>query len=409
MPRVAKELTALEVKRLKHPTGNGNPVALSVGGVSGLLMQITASGAKSWVLRTSLAGKRREIGLGSYPSVSLVDAREKARDIKAKSRLGLDPVEEARAAKAARVAEPTFWDAVEGYIEHKAPSWSERTKNANTRMLHRYCREALGARKISAIGKHDIKEVLAPIWEAKTSTATRLREQLFGVFDWAKGNDHITGDNPAAWGGNLRYLLSKPDLSQKPLPSVATDRVSDLFAEVRKRDGNGSRALEFLAMTAVRSGEVRGARWDEIDLNKGLWIIPARRMKMRKEHRVPLSLQAVALIKAMPRTSDLVFPAPKGGELSDMTLSAAMRRIHADDQKVGGPGFIDSRSGRPTVPHGWRSAFRTWTAEKGYDRDMCEMALAHKVGSNVERAYQRSDMVDRRHALMQDWSDFLAQ
>ena len=169
-----------------------------------------------------------------------------------------------------------------------------------------------------------------------------------------------------------------------------------------------ARALEFIALTAARSGEVRGMTWDEVDLVVGIWTVPADRMKAEREHRVPLSTPAIAILESLPRTSSpYVFAAPRGGMLSDMSISAVMRRMQEAEEREGRPGYLDPRSKRPAVPHGLRSTFRQWPAEKGYSRDMAEIALAHQVGSDVERAYQRSDMLDRRRRMMADWAAFV--
>lgn len=225
---------------------------------------------------------------------------------------------------------------------------------------------------------------------------------------WATVAGHRTGDNPARWRGNLDAILPKPTKVAKGEnhPALKLDDAARWFTALRQRDGVSARALEFVAVTACRSGEVRGATWAEFDLDAGLWTIPASRMKASREHRVPLTAEAVALLKALPRLegSDFVFPAPRGGMLSDMALTAVMRKLHAADSE----GFTDRASGRPAVPHGLRSTFRDWCAERTeYPREMAEIALAHTVGSDVERAYRRSDMVERRRAMMAAWQRFL--
>ena len=192
------------------------------------------------------------------------------------------------------------------------------------------------------------------------------------------------------------------------------------WQELARREGIAARALQFLVLTAARSGEVRGMTWDELDIGGGdktditdktpvLWVVPGSRMKMGREHRVPLTAGAVAILRSLPRLdgSPYVFFAPRGGMLSDMTLSAVMRRMHESETKDGGEGFLDPRNKRPAVPHGLRSTFRQWAAERGFDRDMSELALAHIVAGEVERAYQRSDMLERRRAMMADWAAFL--
>ncbi len=196
-------------------------------------------------------------------------------------------------------------------------------------------------------------------------------------------------------------------------PAVQIEDAPRWFAALRKREGFGARALEFVALTALRSQEVRGALWEEIDFDKAMWIIPASRMKMKmkKEHRFPLAAEAVTLLKSLPRLegNPLVFPAARGGQLSDMTLSAAMKRMHKADFEAGGTGFVDRENKRPAVPHGLRSTFRDWVAERtAYPDDMAEVALAHRIGNAVEASYRRGDMIEKRRKMMGDWAGYLA-
>jgi integrase len=206
-------------------------------------------------------------------------------------------------------------------------------------------------------------------------------------------------------------MLPKPGKVAKTdnHPALALSDAPAWFAALHWREGTAARALEFLALVAARSGEVRGMTWAELDLERKLWIVPAARMKASREHRVPLTDEAAALLKAMPRLarSPYVFAAPRGGQLSDTPVSAVMRRMQMAEEKAGRTGWLDPRSGRPAVPHGLRSTFRDWAAEQGYDRDMSEIALAHNVGTEVERAYRRSDMLERRRAMMAAWARFL--
>lgn len=416
MPRVAKELTALDVKRLSHPGGSNN-VTHAVGGVSGLLLQITPNNGRTWLLRTSVGSKRREIGLGGFPDVTLAQARELARESKDKIRRGIDPVEERKAARAALAASQrrgmTFSDAVDRYLEAKLVSF----KNAKHRQqwentLKTYAIPVLGPMLVDEINVQDVLQVLEPIWRSKTVTADRLRGRIEAVLSWATVAGHRSGDNPARWKGNLKELLPAAAKVTKTdnQPAVQIDDAPRWFAALRSRDGMGARALEFAALTASRSREVRGARWEEINLDTGLWIIPAARMKMDREHRVPLPPVALDLLKALPRDmgNPLIFPAPRGGEMSDMTLSAAMKRLHSADVEAGGGGFVDRVSKRPAVPHGLRSTFRDWVAERThFPGDMAEVALAHKVGNAVEASYRRGDMVEKRREMMDCWSRYL--
>jgi len=417
MPVKARELSALEVKRLDHPR-QGRNVTFAVGGVSGLLLQITPTGAKTWVLRTLVGSKRREIGLGGYPDVPLSDARQAAREAKAKIQTGIDPVEERKAARSALIAAQArglkFSDAVDRALAAKLDAFRNAKHRAQWRStLDAYAMPALGSMLVADIGTQDVLRAVEPIWREKTETASRLRGRIEAVLSWATVAGHRTGDNPAAWRGNLKELLPAPAkiANEANHPALQLHDAGRWFAALSDREGMGSRALEFLTLTAARSGEARGAEWAEIDLDAGLWVVSAARMKMRREHRVPLATDAIALLKALPRFrgNPLVFPAARGGQLSDMTLSAAMRRIHEADIAKGGAGFLDRVSKRPAVPHGLRSVFRDWAAERtNFPGEMAEVALAHKISNAVEAAYRRGDMLEKRRQMMTAWSDFLA-
>lgn len=425
MPRVAKELSHLEVKRLQHPGVGGN-ATFAVGGVSGLLLQITPKGGRTWLLRASVGGRRREIGLGGFPDVTLAQARDRARAAKDKIRSGVDPVEERKAARSALAAAQrrglSFAKAVEEYLAAKLDGF----KNAKHRdqwrnTLQTYAVPHLGKMLVQDIAVQDVLLVLnqpvaaeatETLWQAKTETASRLRGRIEAVLSWATVAGHRSGDNPARWAGNLKELLPAASKVARKAnqPALQVEDAPAWFSALRGRDGMGSRCLEFAALTAARSQEVRGARWDEIDLVKALWVIPAARMKMEREHRVPLPVAAVALLAALPRFTDnpLVFPAVRGGELSDMTLSATMKRLHEAELAEGRQGFIDRVSKRPAVPHGLRSTFRDWVAERThFPGDMAEVALAHRVSNAVEAAYRRGDMVETRRTMMAAWENYL--
>ena len=416
MPRVAPELTAQEVRRLSHPGGHRN-ILFAVGGVPGLHMQITPKGGRSWVLRAKVGKLRRDIGLGGFPGVTLAQARDKAREARAKIESGIDPVEERKAMKAALVAAQrrglTFDRAVERCLAAKLDAF----KNAKHRQqwentLVTYASPELGRMLVQDITTQDVLRALQPIWSEKTETAKRVRGRIAAVLSWATVSGHRTGDNPARWAGNLKELLPAPSkvATESNHPALQLDDAPRWFAALQARDGLGARALEFLTLTATRSQEVRGARWDEIDLDNALWVIPAARMKMGKEHRIPLCKSAVALLEALPKLEDnpLVFPAPRGGQLSDMTLSATMKRMHQAETAQGKAGFIDRVSKRPAVPHGLRSTFRDWAAEcTTYPGDMAEVALAHKISNSVEASYRRGDMIEKRRRLMADWAAFI--
>jgi integrase len=383
----------LEVSRLST-TGT-----YAVGGVAGLQLQIIGA-AKSWILRAVVGGKRRRMGLGSYPTVSLSRAREKAREAQELIDQGIDPIAErvrAHSSLRAQQARGIKFDAAcKAYLEARSEEWrnlKHRQQWENT--LATYASPVMGALLVEDIEKEHVLAVLRPIWKTKTETATRVRGRIEAVLDWATANGHRDGLNPARWKGHLSELLPRPNKLTKVEhhPALPISQLGSFMASLRQRDGISTRALEFAILTAARSGEVRGATWDEFDLEAALWTVPASRMKAGKEHRVPLSPQAMALLAALPRAKDsiLVFPAPRAGMLSDMSLTAVTRRMDVS-----------------AVPHGFRSSFRDWAAERTtYPSDMAEMALAHAISNKVEAAYRRGDMFERRRQMMCDWAEFL--
>lgn len=416
MPKVAAELGPLDVKRLAHPGGKGNAM-VPVGGVAGLYLQLTPKGGRSWILRMLVGGRRRDIGLGGFPTVTLAQARDKAREARDKIERGLDPVEERKAAKArlieARRKGMLFSEAVDKALAAKLDAFRNEKHRAQWRStLDNYALPEIGALPVNEIDTAAVLRCLQPIWATKTETASRLRGRIEAVLSWATVAGHRTGDNPARWAGNLKELLPAPSkvANESNHPALQLDDAPAWLADLRKREGFPARALEFLALTAARSGEVRGAAWDEIDLDKALWIIPAQRMKMKREHRVPLTAEAVALLKAIPKLegNPLVFPSTRGGQLSDMALSMLMKRQHTAAVAAGGSGYVDRVSKRPAVPHGLRSTFRDWVAERtSYPGEMAEVALAHRISSAVEAAYRRGDMIEKRRRMMADWATFL--
>ncbi len=409
-----KRLTPAEVRSFSHP---GRYLD---GG--GLFLKVEANGAKRWGQRLMIRGKRCDLGLGGFPDVSLAEARKLAEANRKLAHDGGDPL----AAKLAAARVPTFREAMEAYLSKKSAEFSSEKHQKQWRAtLDAYALPKIGALRVSEITMSDVLRVLEPIWTSKTETASRLRGRIEGILSWATVAGHRSGDNPARWRGNLEEMLSKPSkiTIKENHPALALADVPRWWCDLGRREGMSARALAFLTLTGARSGEVRGATWGEIVLEAQMWTVPAARMKAGREHRVPLTDEAVALLKNLPRMggTDLVFPAPRGGMLSDMSISAVMRRMQeselerleaqdkAEGQEPGtGPhGYIDPRNKRPAVPHGMRSVFRQWAAEKGFDRDMAELALAHQVGSEVERAYQRSDMVERRRAMMVAWGRFV--
>ncbi|MBR8214703.1 tyrosine-type recombinase/integrase [Burkholderia vietnamiensis] len=398
MPKTAKELGALAVSRLSTPGTH------AVGHVAGLALQITPTGSRSWILRVMVGGRRREIGLGAYPSVSLKEAHEKAQETRDAIALGVDPVlarkEAASRLRASQAFEVTFEEAAKRFIKAKAPEW-KNTKHGDQwrNTLAEYAYPKIGALMVRHVARAHIMEVLEPIWTTKTETASRLRGRLEAVLDWAKVKGfRDDGTNPAMWRGNLDKLLPAPKRTKRVRnhPALPIEQMGVFMQALRATEGVSARCLEFAILTAARSGEARGATWGEVDLKRGIWAIPPERMKAKKEHRVPLSPAAVELLTAIQRTEDqdLVFPSPRsGGVLSDMSLLELMRRQHLE-----------------ATPHGFRSTFRDWAGEyTNYPRELAEVALAHIKADATEAAYWRSDVLEKRRRMMVDWAEFISK
>lgn len=378
----------------------------------GLFLRVTKTGSKQWVQRITIRRKRSEIGLGSPPAISLAVARKLALENHGVAMQGGDPLAEKREKKQQMV----FAEAVDKYLATKLTEFrNEKHRKQWRSTLDNYAMPALGRKQVSEISVQDVLRVVEPIWLTKTETAKRLRGRIENVLSWATVAGHRFGDNPARWKGNLSELLPKPSKVANTVhqPAIALADIQQWWRDLKERDGISARALEFLTLTAARSGEVRGATWDEIDLGHSAfgptWTIAATRMKNGREHRVTLCDQAIQLLSALPRSnaSPFVFVAPKGGKLSDMSLSSVMRKLHASELSQDRPGYIDPKSKKPAVPHGLRSSFRQWAAQKGYARELAEIALAHFVGSDVERAYQRDDMIALRRDMMNAWAEMV--
>lgn len=392
MPKVAKQLSERAVGAIKAEGRH------AVGGVPGLHLRVSA-GHRGWVLRVQVGDQRRDIGMGAYPAVGLSEAREKAREIHDGLREGKDPVaprKQQRMALAAQTAaERTFRWCAQEFFRAKASEWSNpkhRQQWENT--LEAYAMPHVGHLSVSSIDLPHVLACLEPIWSTKNETASRLRGRIESVLDWATVRKYRTGENPARWKGHLDKVLAAPSKIQKVEHhrAVAVDDMPGFMAALRQREGIAARALEFTILTAARSGEVRGATWSEIDENTGVWTIPAERMKAGNEHRVPLSAAALKLLRLLPRLdgTELLFPGTKGQPLSDMTMTAVMRRMQVD-----------------AVPHGFRSTFRDWAGEKtNHPRELAEQALAHTLESKVEAAYRRGDALEKRRQMMEEWAQF---
>ena len=409
MARKSRELSALTVGRL-DTIGYHH-----VGGVAGLVLQVTKTGTKSWLLRVLVGGKRREIGLGGYPDVTLAGAREKARALREKIQNGVDPVAERQAARdalAAAIASTlTFKLAADKYIAANEIGWkNEKHRKQWISTLETYAYPKIGKLPVSAIDTAHIIAVLEPMWKERTETASRLRGRIESVLDWATVRGYRKGENPARWRGHLDKMLPPKSKVRKVAHHPALDyrEVGAFVATLRNVDGMGARALQFAILTAARSGEVRGATWKEIDRAAGLWVVPAERMKAEKEHSIPLSKEALCLLDNLPRMAGcrLVFPSTSNAVLSDMTLTAVIRRMDESRGKAGEPGWKD-RDGKVVTAHGFRSTFRDWAGETtAYPREVIEHALAHQLKDKAEAAYQRGTLLDKRRRLMAEWARF---
>src|SRR5690554_3400269 len=417
MPKVAKELSAKAVRDLKRPGMH------SVGGVAGLKLQITPSGAKSWMLRIKIGDKRREIGLGGYPTVTLAEARELAREARAKIRQGVDPVEERRVIrqrlKDEQARRLTFAQAFERVFANDADSFSEIHRKQWRRSIELHALPHIGHMPVDEIEMRHIEELLLAddLWRKHHKTARDVRNRIERILDWCTAGGHRHGDNPARWRGALKERLpklAKQDTAPKHYPALPIDLMPTFLADLRQRGGMPARCLEFLILTGVRSNEARGARWSEIDLKAGTWTIPAERMKSGKEHRVALSKEALAFLGALPREpGELVFPGNQRKQIGINSMRQIIGRMHADrleaQEEAGeeATGYLDPKSGRIATTHGFRSTFRDWAGERtSYPVHVIEMSLAHSVGDETMQAYARGDLLDKRRQLMEAWATF---
>jgi len=366
-----------------------------------LYLQVTVNGEnvnRSWIFRFAIGGKRREMGLGAAHTVSLKDARAKATDLRKLVYEGRDPIAERDAQKAALVAatakQVTFDYCAASYSQAHSPKWSAKHAYQWSSAMARFARPTLGKLPVGAIDVGLVVKVLEPIWHERPEVASRLRGAIEAVLAWASVRGFRHGDNPARWTNHLEELLPsrREILPVAHFAALAYHEVPGLMAKLRERSGITERALEFLTLTASRSGEVLGARWDEIDIANKVWVIPAERMKGRREHRVPLCDRALAILDELSlcRRNQFLFPSERRGNLGESPMRELLKRL-----------------GYKTTVHGMRSAFRDWCGEcTHFAREVCEAALAHAIPNAVEAAYRRGDALEKRRALMNAWASF---
>ena len=361
----------------------------------GLRLVVSPSGARKWVFRFMRVGKRIEMGLGSMSAVSLAQAREKAADARRLVKAGKDPLAVRRAEQAAQADGEAFGPFSLKLIDTIETGFRNQKHRAQWRTTLTTYAAPIWNKRLADIETDDVLACLKPIWSAKAETASRVRGRIERVLDAAAARGLRSRDNPARWRGHLANLLpARQRLARGHHAAMPFDDVPVFVAKLREAEGVSARALEFVILTAARSGEVLAARWSEIDLTAKVWTVPAARMKAGREHRIPLTKRAVAILATLAtvRTGDHIFPGAKRGKpLSVMALTMVMRRMGMEAFTV----------------HGFRSAFRDWAGERtNFPREVAEAALAHVVGDATERAYRRGDALEKRRALMEAWAAF---
>jgi integrase len=389
--RGSNRLTARHVATLKDPGRYGD------GG--GLWLQISTWGTKAWIFRFTMQGRARHMGLGPVDTLSLAEARDKARDARKLVLDGIDPIEQRKAVQKARWAETakqiTFRDAAQRYIDaHKAGWRNPKHASQWSATLELYAYPVVGTLPVGAVDTALVLKILEPIWSVKTETASRLRGRIEAVLDWATARHYRQGENPARWRGHLDKLLPAKTKVRKVRHHDAMPYVDipAFMAELRRQDCISAHALEFTILTAARTGETVGATWDEIDLLTKVWTIPGERTKSGREHRVPLSDRAAELLGKVSREdkNPFVFLGQRAGQgLSNMAMLQLLRGMKGDGLTV----------------HGFRSTFRDWAAEEtNFPREVAEAALAHVLRDKTEAAYRRGDALEKRRRLMQAWA-----
>ncbi len=410
MPKKAKELSATEVRRLTHAISAGGKRYNGlhpVGGNAGLLLQVTPSGAKSWIFRTVIGRKRRSIGLGGFPDVTLAEARQKAKEQRELIDSGIDPVEQRKANKRALIASQltsmTFEKAAHDYIAMKEKEFRNPRQSAQwTSTLNIYAMPHIGKVPVRELNLAHIKSVLDPIWDAITPTANNIRGRIENILGWCAIHGYRSEENPARWKNYLDKVYAAPSKTHQKghHAALSCDDLPAFIQDLKKRHGTAARALEFLILTASRTNEVIGDKrigkpgitWQEVDFIKQVWTVPANRMKSNKVHRVPLTAAAIELLQSIGQgdPAELVFSNPKGGIASNNFLTSVLKRMDI-----------------PVTAHGFRSTFKDWAREHtGYADEVSELALAHVNDDATRAAYARSELIDKRRLLMQDWEQF---
>jgi integrase len=389
----AKQLTAVAVARLAKPG------RYAVG--EGAYLQIASGGTRAWVFRYQRNGKAHHMGLGPVSLITLAEAREKAREARRALLDGADPLTSRRERRAAARLQATkgvtFRQCAERMIASHEAAWKNEKHRAQWRStLASYVYPIFGELAVAGVDTGLVLRALEPIWATKPETAGRVRGRVEAVLDWVKARGYREGENPARWRGHLDKLLPnrRKVRAVKNHPALPYDELPAFMGELRGRESVSARALEFAILTAARTGEVIGATWAEMDTKAGVWTVPAGRMKAGKEHRVPLGKRAIEILTALPREGEFVFMGGRAGKpLSNMAMLELLRGM---------------RPGSGYVPHGLRSSFRDWAAERtSLPSEVAEMALA--VGSKVEAAYRRGDLFEKRVQLMREWSAFCGQ
>jgi integrase len=390
--RESNRLTALKVTRLNRPGRYPD------GG--GLYLQVSKWRTKAWLFRFERDGQERQMGLGPIGIVPLSDARERARAARRLLIDGRDPIEFRNAERAAqRVSAAkgiSFAQCGEAYIKAHSASWRNEKHRAQwTSTLKHYAYPVLGKLPVAAIDTALVLKVIEPIWNEKTETANRVRGRIETILDWARARGYRSGDNPARWRGHLDQVLPRKSrvAPTKHRPALPYAEIPEFMQKLRARDSLSARALEFLILTAARTNEVIGARWREIDVKDKLWTVPSTRIKSKREHRVPLSARALAIVReaGAGEPNDFVFAGSGDKALSNMAMLELVRGMHA----------------RGIVVHGFRSSFKDWAAETTHHENIVtEMALAHVVSDATEAAYRRGELMLKRRALMEDWAEY---